>query len=127
MHFHLPGPHGSPLEMALRPASYRHFELIERLRATVQNGVTTARDLMGIDAGVRDAVAAGLIEGPRLLVAIDMLSQTSGHADFHIPCGLDLTPLVGGSWWTPSTPPVRGPANWSAPAPTFSRSPPAAG
>ncbi len=96
VHFHLPGPHGSPLEMALRPASYRHFELIERLRATVQNGVTTARDLMGIDAGVRDAVAAGLIEGPRLLVAIDMLSQTSGHADFHIPCGLDLTPLVGG-------------------------------
>ncbi|ODR09922.1 amidohydrolase [Mycolicibacillus koreensis] len=96
VHFHLPGTHGSPLEMALRPASYRHFELIERLRTTVQNGVTTVRDLMGIDAGVRDAVAAGLIEGPRLLVAIDMLSQTSGHADFHIPCGLDLTPLVGG-------------------------------
>lgn len=96
VHFHLPGPNGSPLQMALRPASYRHFELIDRLRTTVRNGITTARDLMGIDAGVRDAVAAGLIEGPRLLVAIEMLSQSSGHADFHIPCGLDLTPLVGG-------------------------------
>lgn len=96
VHFSLPGPNGSPLEMALRPASYRHFELIQRLRTTLENGVTTARDLMGIDAGVRDAVAAGLIEGPRLLVAINMLSQSCGHADFHIPCGLDLTPLVGG-------------------------------
>src|SRR5690625_1150199 len=96
VHFHLPGPNGSPLQMALRPASYRHFELIDRLRTTVRNGITTARDLMGIDAGVRDAVAAGLIEGPRLLVAIEMLSQSSGHADFHLPCGLDLTPLVCG-------------------------------
>ena len=54
-------------------------------------------DLMGIDAGVREAVADGLIPGPRLLVAIDMMSQTSGHADFHLPSGIDLTPLVGGS------------------------------
>ncbi|ORW07664.1 metal-dependent hydrolase family protein [Mycolicibacter longobardus] len=96
VHFSLPGPNGSPLEMAMRPASYRHFELIQRLRTTLENGVTTARDLMGIDAGVRDAVAAGLIEGPRLLVAINLLSQSCGHADFHLPCGPDLTPLVGG-------------------------------
>ncbi|MFV0494282.1 amidohydrolase family protein [Mycobacterium sp.] len=96
VHFSLPGPHGSPLEMAMRPASYRNFELIKRLQTTLRNGITTARDLMGIDAGVRDAVAAGLIEGPRLLVAVNMISQSCGHADFHIPCGLDLTPLVGG-------------------------------
>ncbi|WP_046300905.1 amidohydrolase family protein [Mycobacterium sp. UM_Kg27] len=96
VHFSLPGPTGSPLEMALRPVSYRHFELIKRLRTTLENGVTTARDLMGIDVGVRDAVADGLIAGPRLLVAVNMLSQSGGHADFHIPCGLDLTPLVGG-------------------------------
>ena len=96
VHFSLPGPTGSPLEMALRPVSYRHFELIKRLRTTFENGVTTARDLMGIDVGVRDAVADGLIAGPRLLVAVNMLSQSGGHADFHIPCGLDLTPLVGG-------------------------------
>lgn len=96
VHFSLPGTHGSPLELALHPPSYRHFQLIARLRTTLENGVTTARDLMGVDAGVRDAVAAGLIEGPRLLVAVNMLSQSSGHADFHIPCGLNLSPLVGG-------------------------------
>lgn len=96
VHFSLPGPRGNPLEIALRPPSYRHFELIHRLQTTLHNGVTTARDLMGIDAGVRDAVNAGLIQGPRLLVAVNMLSQSGGHADFHLPCGLDTTPLVGG-------------------------------
>lgn len=97
VHFSLPGTRGSPLERALRPASYLYFELIERLRVTLQNGVTTARDLMGIDAGIREAVADGLIPGPRLLVAINMLSQTAGHADFHLPSGIDLTPFVGGA------------------------------
>ncbi len=97
VHFSLPGTKGSPLERAMRPPSYLYFELLERLRVTLHNGVTTARDLMGIDSGVRDAVADGLIAGPRLLVAINMLSQTAGHADFHLPSGLDLTPFVGGS------------------------------
>jgi imidazolonepropionase-like amidohydrolase len=95
VHFGLPGSSGSPLEKALKPPSYGYFELIERLRVTVCNGVTTARDLMGIDTGVREAVAAGLIEGPRLLVAINMLSQSGGHADFHLPSGIDLGGLIG--------------------------------
>jgi imidazolonepropionase-like amidohydrolase len=97
VHFGLPGAGGLPLDRILHPLSYHHFQLIERLRATLHNGVTTARDLMGVDSGVRDAVADGLIPGPRLLVAIDMLSQTSGHADFRLPSGVDLTPLVGGA------------------------------
>lgn len=97
VHFGLPGTGGPPLQKVLRPASYGYFELLARLRVTLHNGVTSARDLMGIDAGVRDAVADGLVEGPRLLVAIDMLSNTSGHADFRLPSGIDLTPLVGGS------------------------------
>jgi imidazolonepropionase-like amidohydrolase len=97
VHFSLPGASGSPLERALHPPSYAYFQLIARLRVTLQNGVTSARDLMGVDAGVREAIAAGLIEGPRLQVAINMLSQSSGHADFHLPSGIDLTPLIGGS------------------------------
>lgn len=95
VHFALPGAGGSPLEHALKPPSYELFRLLERLRVTLHNGVTTARDLMGIDPGVREAVADGLIEGPRLLVAINMLSQTAGHADLHLPSGLDLGPLIG--------------------------------
>lgn len=97
VHFSLPGAGATPLDRALNPPSYQYFQLIDRLRVTLHNGVTTARDLMGIDAGVRNAVAHGLIEGPRLLVAINMMSQTCGHADFHLPSGIDLTPLIGGS------------------------------
>lgn len=95
VHFALPGAAGSPLERALKPPSYEYFRLLQRLRDTLENGVTTARDLMGIDTGVREAVADGLIPGPRLLVAIDMLSQTGGHADFHLPSGIDLGGLIG--------------------------------
>lgn len=97
VHLGLPGAGGLPLDRIMHPLSYHYFQLIERLRVTLHNGVTTARDLMGVDAGVREAIADGLVAGPRLLVAIDMMSQTSGHADFHLPSGIDLTPLVGGS------------------------------
>jgi imidazolonepropionase-like amidohydrolase len=40
------------------------FERAQRMRETLQAGVTTVRDLGGIDAGYRDAVAMGLTEGP---------------------------------------------------------------
>lgn len=96
VHLSLPGTKGSPAMAALVTPSYRYFQLIDRLKATLEAGVTTVRDLMGVDTGVRDAVAHGLIEGPRLLVADKMLSQTGGHADFHIPSGLDGSGVIGG-------------------------------
>ncbi|MBD0861623.1 amidohydrolase family protein [Gordonia sp. zg691] len=96
VHLSLPGTKGSPISAAMVPPSYRYFELIDRLKTTIGAGVTTVRDLMGVDVGVRDAVAHGLVPGPRLLVADKMISQTGGHADFHIPSGLDGTGLIGG-------------------------------
>ena len=96
VHLSLPGTKGSPVMAAMVPPSYRYFQLIDRLKVTLEAGVTTVRDLMGVDIGVRDAVAHGLIEGPRLLVADKMLSQTGGHADFHIPSGLDGSGVIGG-------------------------------
>ncbi|MFC8176477.1 amidohydrolase family protein, partial [Streptomyces sp. NPDC057325] len=57
------------------------------LRTMLLNGFTTIRDLMGADLGyttvaLRDAIAAGLIEGPRMLVAPHMISARGGHGDF---------------------------------------------
>jgi len=89
VHFALPGPVESPLAGAAEPVSYRTLKVIERLRVTLHNGVTTARDLMGLDAGFRRAVAERRVAGPRLLVAVSMLSQTAGHADFRLPSGVD--------------------------------------
>ncbi|GAA4169660.1 amidohydrolase family protein [Gryllotalpicola koreensis] len=51
------------------------------LRATVEAGVTTARDLSGLTPGYRASIAAGDVVGPRLHLAIAMLSPTGGHAD----------------------------------------------
>jgi imidazolonepropionase-like amidohydrolase len=70
--------------------SYRLFEAARNLRTTVQAGITTVRDAGGTDAGVRDAVRDGLIRGPRMQVAITVLSQTGGHGDTAMPCGVSL-------------------------------------
>ncbi|MDQ1129318.1 amidohydrolase family protein [Microbacterium sp. SORGH_AS_0888] len=67
--------------------AYVVFETGRRLRETLHAGVTTARDLAGLTAGFREAVAAGLIEGPRLHLALRIVSHTGGHADFHLPGG----------------------------------------
>lgn len=65
------------------------FERAQRLRDTLSGGVTTARDLGGIDAGYREAVDRRLIDGPRLQVAVRLMSHTGGHADFRLPSGFD--------------------------------------
>jgi imidazolonepropionase-like amidohydrolase len=51
-------------------------------------GFTTVRDVAGIDGGVAQAVAAGLVRGPRILPSGPLLSQTGGHGD-HGPSFLD--------------------------------------
>lgn len=58
-----------------------------QLRATLEAGVTTARDLDGLTPGYRLAVAQGNAIGPRLHLAIAMLSPTGGHADPFLPNG----------------------------------------
>jgi imidazolonepropionase-like amidohydrolase len=57
------------------------------LEATLDAGITTARDLGGIDAGFRSAIAGGRIRGPRLHLAVAVLSPTGGHADPFLPNG----------------------------------------
>ena len=71
------------------------FEIAERLRATLHAGVTSLRDLGGIPAGYREAIARGLVEGPRLQVAVKVISHTGGHADCSLPGGIDAAPHLG--------------------------------
>ncbi|WP_405958132.1 amidohydrolase family protein [Streptomyces phaeochromogenes] len=62
----------------------------ERLRRTLDAGITSARDLGGLPAGFRDAVASGLITGPRLQTSVGVISHTGGHADDTFPSGRSL-------------------------------------
>lgn len=81
-------------ELAVRP-SVAVLESARRMREALHAGVTTARDLGGLDAGFREAVERGLIEGPRMRVAVRILSHTGGHGDFRLPTGVDLGRLTG--------------------------------
>lgn len=63
------------------PAGMLYTERI--LYATlVHGGVTTVRDVGGATHAVKRLVEEGLLIGPRLKIAICMLSTTGGHADF---------------------------------------------
>ncbi|BCR83377.1 uncharacterized protein ACHE_10779S [Aspergillus chevalieri] len=46
------------------------------------HGFTIVRDTGGADTALREAIAEGLIPGPRLFIAGKALSQTGGHGDF---------------------------------------------
>ncbi|WP_309145682.1 metal-dependent hydrolase family protein [Streptomyces malaysiensis] len=64
-----------------QPFSMQFYEAIGNLGRLLDSGVTTARDAGGADLGVKAALEAGLVEGPRLTIAISVLSQTGGHVD----------------------------------------------
>jgi imidazolonepropionase-like amidohydrolase len=74
----------------LNTPTYNVLKSVEILRETLACGVTTARDCGGADVGFRAAIEDGAIDGPRLLVAILMISQTGGHGDYWMPAGMRL-------------------------------------
>jgi imidazolonepropionase-like amidohydrolase len=51
------------------------------MRAIIDRGFTTVRDTGGADWGLRDAVAQGLLPGPRMFIAGRALGPTGGHSD----------------------------------------------
>ncbi|WP_066950737.1 metal-dependent hydrolase family protein [Microtetraspora fusca] len=75
---------GSGLDLPTRleqPFSYQFYAAMANLAATLDCGITTARDAEGADLGVQLALERGLIQGPRLQISISMISQTGGHGD----------------------------------------------
>ena len=65
-----------PAEQALYGANYA--------KATLEAGVTTVRDLGSTDyiaLSMRNAINAGVIPGPRMLVSNYAVGSTGGHAD----------------------------------------------
>lgn len=63
------------------PPSLALLQCIPYLRATLDAGFTTVRDAGGAPLGVKLAINAGIIPGPRMQVSITVLSQTGGHGD----------------------------------------------
>ena len=86
----------SPAEKALYASKYA--------RLTLEAGFTSVRDVGSTDyiaAGLRNAIDAGVIEGPRMIVSNYAIGSTGGHADDQ-----DLPPNV-----SPPYGPVQGVCN----------------
>ncbi|MGH9171526.1 MAG: amidohydrolase family protein [Acidimicrobiales bacterium] len=79
-----------------KPYSYPYFEAVVNMRRTLDAGITTARDAGGSDLGLKEAVDKGLVPGPRLKIAITILSQTGGHNDRWMACGIALNRATPG-------------------------------
>lgn len=97
-HVHL-GGEGPDLRSQLAlPESLLALRVPARMRRTLDAGVTTVRDLGGLDGGVKEALAEGLFAGPRLQVAVRVLSITGGHADYATPPGAPLQMVSHGGF-----------------------------
>ena len=70
--------------------SLRLLQAIPRMRATMEAGITTVRDAGGSPAGLKIAVERGIVAGPRMQIAVSMITQTGGHGDGFYPCCVDL-------------------------------------
>ena len=71
-------------ENMLRFPAEQSFHAARNAMVTLQAGVTTARNVGApdfVDVALRNAINAGLAEGPRLLVAGHALGSTGGHCD----------------------------------------------
>ncbi|KON30097.1 hypothetical protein AC482_04820, partial [miscellaneous Crenarchaeota group-15 archaeon DG-45] len=61
--------------------------------STLEAGYTTVRDMgapMGFAISLKRAIEMGVARGPRIMASGRIISQTGGHADFHLPIGLSF-------------------------------------
>lgn len=88
-HTHLTGNYSDDWKQSFidgfrRELAERAIESSVSARKVLEAGFTTVRDLGSgdlIDVGLRNAIARGLVPGPRMLVAVHALGARGGHAD----------------------------------------------
>jgi imidazolonepropionase-like amidohydrolase len=80
-HVHVLAVDAALARLAERPLTLLAFEAARVLEAMLMRGFTTVRDAGGADGGLAEAIAAGLVRGPRLFPSGLALSQTGGHGD----------------------------------------------
>lgn len=90
-HVHVTLSHVNMWRYLQDPASLMFYQTARNMGLLLDAGITTARDAAGADLGTKRAVEAGLLRGPRLQIAISLISQTGGHSDGWLPSGCSLT------------------------------------
>src|SRR5205085_1576626 len=72
------------------PQSTRHLRTAAVLKQTLAAGYTMIRDAAGLDVGFKRAIEEGLIDGPRLVLSLSIISPIGGIGDAVSPSGLPL-------------------------------------
>ena len=70
-----------------QPQSTRHMRTAAVLQQTLATGYTTVRDAAGLDAGFKQAMDEELLQGPRVVLAVNIISPTGGLGDRISPSG----------------------------------------
>jgi imidazolonepropionase-like amidohydrolase len=80
-HVHAIAADSALARLAEQPLSLTALQAGRVLEGMLRRGFTSVRDAGGADGGLAEAVAQGLIHGPRLFPSGQALSQTGGHGD----------------------------------------------
>lgn len=78
------------------PFSFMYYKAAKYLESTLNAGITSVRDALGADLGLKKAVEDGLIPGPRLQLSINALTITGGHGDGYTVSGTATDILPSG-------------------------------
>ena len=70
-------------QLPLEPAPLRGARSARDLRAALDAGITSVREVGGLGVYLARAVAEGVLDGPAIYAAGAILSTTGGHADLH--------------------------------------------
>jgi imidazolonepropionase-like amidohydrolase len=80
-HVHAIAVDAALARLAEQPMTLVSLQAARVLEGMLMRGFTTVRDAGGADGGLAEALAQGLIRGPRLFPSGHALSQTGGHGD----------------------------------------------
>src|SRR5215469_14435296 len=80
-HVHVIAVDAALARLAEQPLTLTSLQAGRVMEGMLARGFTTVRDAGGADGGLAEAVAQGLIRGPRLFPSGQALSQTGGHGD----------------------------------------------
>lgn len=101
-HVHMMMEFSPVAERLETPFSFMYYKAAKYLETTLHAGITSVRDALGTDLGVKKAVEEGLISGPRLQLSINALTITGGHGDGYTVSGRDMDLLPSGYPGMPS-------------------------
>jgi imidazolonepropionase-like amidohydrolase len=69
--------------LPLEPLALRAARCVRDLRAALDAGITSVREVGGLGVHLARAVAEGTLDGPAIYGAGNLLSTTGGHGDLH--------------------------------------------